>query len=68
MDGQGVGVADDDQFVGAAQAVAAVFGFEFGELETLFGHLAGFGKGERQLACRALASSVVKLSMATSAG
>lgn len=53
-DGQRVGVADDDQFIGLAQAVAAVFGLELGEFEALFGHLAGFGQGERQLARRAI--------------
>lgn len=49
-DGQGVGVADDHQFIGFAQAIAAIFGLELGKLEAGLGHLAGFGKGQWQFA------------------
>lgn len=49
VDGQGVGVADNPRIIGPARAVAAVFGLKLGKLEADFGHLAGLGKGQRQL-------------------
>lgn len=49
-----VGLADHHQFIGLAQAVAALFGVEFGEAEAGFGHLAGLGHGQRQLAAGAI--------------